>query len=766
MSGKEVRWDVVLALACALIAGRRRARRPPPAPAPVPLSKALDMLQSGAASSARVTSGEHRAGARSRRLRAEAQHAPARRPAAARRWRRHGRAACRSASPLPSGRRRPPRLHPAHESDGGMDISGFVQTWAPLALLAGPGGHVGPRAPRGDRRRASSGRCARSSRTRPSRTSRGIDEIRNEVVGDRRRPAATGALSDASGRRHAARDHPARAPGHREDPAGAGRGRRGGRPLLQRLRLGVRGDRTPVSGHGGCARCSTPPARRLRRSSTSTRSTPWAGAAPGHASSGEREQTLDQLLAEMDGFPQRPRPAGRGAGLDQPHRRSRPGPGPRRPLRPPDRRRAPGRAARRAILDVHMRGRPLGAGHQLGRRGLVHGGHGGRGPGRPVQRGLLRGRPRRASRLPVDARTSAGPSCAWPPARSAAGAMLSDEERLVVGLPRDGPRDGGAHVAPLRPGGARHRDPAGRGARRHDLAPHRGPLPRDAPGVRRAPGMLMAGRAAEELVFGEFTSGAADDLRRAATLARRMAGDLVMAAETTTASLASELPEPPTARAPSAPRPPRASCCSRPSSRPRRSCGPTGTCSTPAWSGCRRPRSWSATSWGDLRPAARGPAPGAAAGGTSARRLGQELLGHRLGHVDGLGEEPVLAHPIGHRRPSAGSRPRWVSSGGERRSAVSRTCSSTVSRRGPCSASSRCAARRVWSVAAQSCPAQPAQECPHQLGLCPGHVVAGHDHQLVVAGHAVLVEPEGLDGEPLALELDALDVPVGADDAR
>ena len=55
-------------------------------------------------------------------------------------------------------------------------------------------------------------------------------------------------------------------------------------------------------------------------------------------------------------------------------------------------------------------------------------------------------------------------------------------------------------------------------------------------------GLLMAGRASEELMFGEFTSGAADDLHRAATLARGMAGDLVMAAETTTASLASELP--------------------------------------------------------------------------------------------------------------------------------------------------------------------------------------------------------------------------------
>ena len=44
--------------------------------------------------------------------------------------------------------------------------------------------------------------------------------------------------------------------------------------------------------------------------------------------------------------------------------------------------------------------------------------------------------------------------------------------------------------------------------------------------------MMMAGRAAEELVFGEFTSGAADDLNRAAALARRMVGELGMGAPT------------------------------------------------------------------------------------------------------------------------------------------------------------------------------------------------------------------------------------------
>jgi len=54
--------------------------------------------------------------------------------------------------------------------------------------------------------------------------------------------------------------------------------------------------------------------------------------------------------------------------------------------------------------------------------------------------------------------------------------------------------------------------------------------------------MMMAGRAAEELVFGEFTSGAADDLQRAAVLARRMVEQLGMAATTTSESLKTALP--------------------------------------------------------------------------------------------------------------------------------------------------------------------------------------------------------------------------------
>ena len=49
---------------------------------------------------------------------------------------------------------------------------------------------------------------------------------------------------------------------------------------------------------------------------------------------------------------------------------------------------------------------------------------------------------------------------------------------------------------------------------------------------------IMGGRAAEELIFGEMTSGAADDLRKATELARTMVEQLGMARSTTEESLA------------------------------------------------------------------------------------------------------------------------------------------------------------------------------------------------------------------------------------
>ena len=126
---------LVLAVACALILG---AAVPAIAaePVPVPLSRALDMLQDGTASSARVTSGDTGlelvivTGGRRRSTLLPADLLP-RAVAAAR------------AGDVPLSVAPPERSSPAaaaappSESGGGLDISGFVQTWAPLVLLLG-----------------------------------------------------------------------------------------------------------------------------------------------------------------------------------------------------------------------------------------------------------------------------------------------------------------------------------------------------------------------------------------------------------------------------------------------------------------------------------------------------------------------------------------------------------------------------------------------------------------------------------------------------
>ena len=94
-------------------------------------------------------------------------------------------------------------------------------------------------------------------------------------------------------------------PGHRQDPAGPGRGRRGRRCRSSRWPARASSSCSSASAPPGCATCSPRPASGRPRSSSSTRSTPSASAGPGPArsvSNDEREQTLNQLLSEMDGF--------------------------------------------------------------------------------------------------------------------------------------------------------------------------------------------------------------------------------------------------------------------------------------------------------------------------------------------------------------------------------------------------------------------------------------------------------------------------------
>ena len=78
-----------------------------------------------------------------------------------------------------------------------------------------------------------------------------------------------------------------------------------GRAVLLDLRARSSSRRSWASAPAACATCSTRPRRPRRRSSSSTSSTPSAARAAAARSFGgndEREQTLNQILTEMDGF--------------------------------------------------------------------------------------------------------------------------------------------------------------------------------------------------------------------------------------------------------------------------------------------------------------------------------------------------------------------------------------------------------------------------------------------------------------------------------
>ena len=239
----------------------------------------------------------------------------------------------------------------------------------------------------------------------------------------------------------------------------------------------------------------------------------------------EREQTLNQILTEMDGFDSSTSVIVIGATnrpdvLDQ--ALLRPGRFDRRvAVQPPD------RAGREAILKVHTRGVPLGPDVDLGRIAATTPGHGRRGPREPRQRGGAAGRSaqprgRRRSRLHRRARADRA-------RRRAAGDDEPEDRR------RTAYHEGGhAIVGMLTPGADPVRKvsiiPRGMALGVTFSAPESDRFNYREPEVHAKIKVALGGRAAEEVVFGEISTGAESDIQQLTEIARQMVGRWGMSA--------------------------------------------------------------------------------------------------------------------------------------------------------------------------------------------------------------------------------------------
>ncbi len=264
------------------------------------------------------------------------------------------------------------------------------------------------------------------------------------------------------------------------------------------------------------------------------------GKRTGHAANGEREQTLDQLLSEIDGF--RTDPARPVVVLASTNRIDDLDPALVRSGRF-DRKIAvglPDRQARREILDVHLRTRPVAIGVDPDRVAAMTAGLAG-----ADLAALCNEASFEAARAGDDAldlshfRRALMRLAGGPERRSR---VMSYEERRLVAYHEMGHALVGYLSATCDPVERVTVIPQGHALGVTVALPTEDRFLATRTECMERLRMLLAGRAAEELVFGECTSGAGDDLARAAVLARQMSGDLAMAEPRTDESLLIALP--------------------------------------------------------------------------------------------------------------------------------------------------------------------------------------------------------------------------------
>ena len=261
----------------------------------------------------------------------------------------------------------------------------------------------------------------------------------------------------------------------------------------------------------------------------------------GMGDGGQREHTatLDQLLAEMDGF--RTDPGKPVVVLASTNRIEHLDPALVRSGRF-DRKIAvglPDRHARRLILGVHMRTRPIAPGLQLASIAAFTAGLAGADLAALCNEASFEAA--RAGRDAIemeDFRRALMRLAAGPERRTR---ILSDEERTLVAYHEMGHAIVGHLLPGCEPVDRVTIIPQGQALGVTVSLPEEDRFLATRQEYLDRLARIMGGRAAEELVFGEMTSGAADDLARGTQLARVMVADLGMARSSTEASLAAGL---------------------------------------------------------------------------------------------------------------------------------------------------------------------------------------------------------------------------------
>jgi len=425
----------------------------------------------------------------------------------------------------------------ARLSGGGFSIGAWLQTWGPLLLLTGLVAVSGAAL-----RMAGGGRFRQRVRPVQSETKfddvAGIDEIRDDVA----------EISDVLSAPEVYRALGATVPKGviLHGPPGTGK------TLLAKAVAGEAG--VPffsVSGSEFVEVYAGLGSKRIRALFAAARKAAPAviyideidaigGRRTGHAANGEREQTLDQLLSEIDGF--RTDPGKPVVVLASTNRLDDLDPALVRSGRF-DRKIAvglPDRRARREILDVHLRTRPVSEWADPDRIAAMTAGLAGADLAALCNEASFEAARAGDSQIEMAHFRRALMRLAGGPERRSR--VLSREERRLVAYHEMGHALVGYMSATCDPVERVTVIPQGHALGVTVALPTEDRFLATRTECMERLRMLLAGRAAEELVFGECTSGAGDDLKRAAVLARHMAGDLAMAEPRTDESLMVALP--------------------------------------------------------------------------------------------------------------------------------------------------------------------------------------------------------------------------------